>query len=60
MNRVNSSNFNATILKYSEKFHYPFLHGFIFGNLFPESDRFVTTPVTSCNKYTVSNLFLSN
>ena len=31
-NRVNSSSFNATILKFSEKFDHPFSHLSIFGN----------------------------
>ena len=39
-NRANSSNFNAMILKLSEKFDHPFLHLFIFGNMFPESRFF--------------------
>ena len=33
-NRVNSSNFNATILKFSEKFDHPFSHVLISGNIF--------------------------
>ena len=56
MNRVNSSNFNAMILKFSEKFY----HLFLFGNMFTESHGFVAMPVTSCIKDTCSNLFLSN
>ena len=59
-NRVNSSNFNATILKFSEKFDHPFSHVFIFGNLFPESHGFVAMPVTSHIKDICSNLSLSN
>ena len=46
-NRVNSSNFNATVFKFSEKFDHPFWHVFIFGNMFPESHSFVAMPVTS-------------
>ena len=33
---INSGTFNATILKFSEKFNHKFLPGFIFGNMFPE------------------------
>ena len=40
-NRVNSNNFNAMTLKFSEKFDHPILHVFIFGNIFPESRGFV-------------------
>ena len=58
--RVNSSNFNATILKFSKKFYNPFSHDFMFGNLFPESHGFVAMPVTSSIKDTCSNLSLSN
>ena len=36
-NRVYSSNFNATILKFSEKFYHQFSHFLIFVNIFPES-----------------------
>ena len=43
-----SRNFNTTILKFSEIFDHPFLHSFIFGNMFPESHGFVAMPVTSC------------
>ena len=53
-------NFNATILKFSEKFDHPFSHVFIFGNMFPESHGFIAMPVTSCIKDTCSNLSLSN
>ena len=59
-NRVNSSNFNATILKFSEKFDHPFSHVFIFGNIFSESRGFVAMPVTSRIIDTCSNLSLSN
>ena len=58
-NRVNSSNFNATILKFSEKFDHPFSHVFIFGSMLLESHGFVTMPVPSCVKDTCSNLSLS-
>ena len=33
-NAVNSSNFNATILKFYDKFAHKFSHVFIFGNIF--------------------------
>ena len=46
MNLVNSSNFNATILKFSEKFDDLFSHVFIFVNMFTESHGFVVMPVT--------------
>ena len=59
MNRVNSSNFNAVILKISVKFDHPFSHVFIFGDKFPESRGFVAMPVRSCIKYASSNLYLS-
>ena len=49
--RVNSSNFKATILKFSEKFDNPFLHVFIFGNMFPASQGFVDVPVTRPNDF---------
>ena len=58
-NRVNSRNFNATIL-ISEKFHHPVSHVFLFGNMFPESRGFVAMPVTSCIKDTCSNVSQSN
>ena len=49
-------NFNNMILKFSEKFDRPFLHSFIFGNMFPESNGFVAMPVTSCINDISSNL----
>ena len=55
-NRVNSSNFNATILKFSEKFDNKFLHVFTLSNMFPESHGFVAMPVTICIIDTCSNL----
>ena len=56
--RINSNNFSATILKFSEKFDPPFSHVFIFGNVFPESHGFAAMPVTSCIKDTCSNLLI--
>ena len=53
------SNFNAKIIKFSEKFHNPFLYFFIFGNMFFESHGFIVMPVTRI-KNTCYNLFLSN
>ena len=50
-NRDISSNFNATILKFSEKFDHPFFHVFIFGNMFPESHGFVDVPVTRSTNF---------
>ena len=44
------SNFNATILKFSEKFDHPFSFVFIFGSMLLESHGFVTMPVPSCMK----------
>ena len=32
---------------FSEKYDHPFVHVFIFGNMFPESHRFVAVEVTS-------------
>ena len=49
MNSVNSSNFNATILKFSEKFDHSFLHVFVFGNMCPVSHGFVVVPVKVSN-----------
>ena len=43
------SNFNATILKFCEKFDHPFPHVFIFVNMFPESHGFVAVPITRLN-----------
>ena len=59
-NRVNFSNFNATIFKFSEKFDHTFSHVFIFVNIFPESHGFVAMSVTSNIIDTCSNLSLSN
>ena len=59
-NRVNSSNFNAMILKFSEKFDHPFWHVFIFGNISLESHGFVAMPVTRRIIDTCSNISLSN
>ena len=59
-NRVNPSNCNATILRFSEKFDHPFSHVFKFLNMFPVSHGFVAMPVTSCIKDACSNLSLSN
>ena len=54
------ANFNATILKFSEKFDRPFSHVFIFGKIFLESHGFVAMPVTSRIIDTCSNLSLSD
>ena len=51
MNRVNLSNFNATIRIFSVKFDHQFLHVFIFDNMFPESHSFVAVPVTRSNYF---------
>ena len=51
MDRVKSSNFNATILKFSEKFDHPFSHVFIFCNMFPESRGFGAVLVTRSNNF---------
>ena len=59
-NWVNSTNFNATIFKLTEKFDHQFSHVFIFGNMFPESHCFFAIPVTSCIKDSCSNLSPSN
>ena len=50
LNRVNSSNYNATVFKFSKKFDHPFSHVFIFGNMFPESHGFVAMQVTKLNQ----------
>ena len=55
-NWVNSNNFIATTLRFSEKFYHPLSPVFIFGNMFPESHGFVAMPVTSCIKDTYFNL----
>ena len=52
---MNSSNFNATILKFSETFNDLFSQ-----NLFSESHGFAAMPVTSCIQDTCSNLSLSD
>ena len=51
MNRVNSSNFNATILKFAEKFDHPFSHVFLLGNMFTENHRFIAVPVTRSDNF---------
>ena len=57
MSRVNSFNYSyPTIFKFADKFDTPFLHVFIFENLFTESHCFVAMPVTSCITDTCSNL----
>ena len=50
-NSVNSSNFNATTLRFAEKFEHPFSQVFLFGNMFHESHGFVAVPVTSLNNF---------
>ena len=54
--RVNSSNFNVTILKFSEKFDHQFPHVFIFANVCPETHGFVAMPVTRFMKDTCYNV----
>ena len=51
MNRVNCSNFNATILKFSEKYKDQFSHMYIFGNMFPDSRNFVAVPIKRSNNF---------
>ena len=48
-NLVNSSNFNDTIPKFSQKFNHRFSHVFRFVNMFPESPSFAAVPVTRSN-----------
>ena len=50
-NRDNSNNFDATILKFSNKFDQPILYVFIFGNMFPASHGFVAVPLTRSNNF---------
>ena len=50
-NRVNSVNFKATILKFSEKFDHQFMHVFMFHNMFPGNNSFVAVPVTRSNNF---------
>ena len=38
---MNSINFNATTVRFAEKFDIPFSHVFIFGDMFPESRGYV-------------------
>ena len=57
MNRVNSSNFNATILNFFEKFEHPFSHVFIFGNMLPESHGFVAMPVKAYHRLEMERVF---
>ena len=59
-NLVTSSNFNATILEFSEKFDLPFSHDFIFANIFPERHGFVVMRVTSCIIDSYSNFSPDN
>ena len=33
---IYTSNFNASILKFSGQFDHPFLHVLLFGNMFPD------------------------
>ena len=49
----NSPNFNATALRFAEKFYHLFSldHSFIFGIMFPESHGFVSVWVTSANNF---------
>ena len=46
-----TSNFNATILKFSEKSDHPFSQVIRFGNMFPPSHRFVVMLVTRANNF---------
>ena len=48
---INRDQFNATILKFFEKFYHQFLHVYIFGNMFPESHGFIAVPVTRSNHF---------
>ena len=50
MNRVNSSNFNYTVVKFPHKFDDLFSHVFIFRNMFPESHGFIAMPVQAVSK----------
>ena len=43
------SNFNATILKFSEKYQHTFSHVFIFGSMFPDSRGFGAVPIKRSN-----------
>ena len=43
VNGVNSSNFNATTIRFSEKFDHPFSHIFIFSNMISESHGLIAT-----------------
>ena len=51
--RINSINFNATTLKFAEKFDHPFSHFFIFGSIFALGHVFDTMMVT------ISKFFVS-
>ena len=55
-NRLTRAILIAMTLKFAEKFHHPFLHVFLFGNMFHESDSFVAMPVASCTKDTCSKI----
>ena len=50
-NRVISTTFNYTILKFSEKLDAPFSHVLEFGNMFPETHGFDSVPVTRSNDF---------
>ena len=54
-NRVNTSNFNPTILKFSKKYDHQFSNVSIYRNMFSVSHDLVAMPVTSCIKDTRSN-----
>ena len=51
--RINSLIFLTTTFKLPEKFDHPFLHLFIFGNIFAQGHDFVAVTVTFL-KYLVS------
>ena len=58
MNSVNSSNFNATIHKFSQKYQLKFLHVFIFGNMIPDSRGFVAVPIKRLNEFCLPSLII--
>ena len=59
-NQIKSSDFNGRILTFSRKYKNKFSLVWMFGDMFPQSHRFVTMPVTIHIKYTCSNLSPSN
>ena len=48
---LTQAKFNATTLRFAEKFDHLFSHVFTFSNMFPESHGFISVPVTISNNF---------